>query len=194
MKYLLLILSFILCSGFTLPQNYEYRTLTNEEFRSNNRKHIAKVNRMAWYELNQKTKYYIPQDKNWSPIPFKQNFLASERFILYISLKEFACGIYDNGDLIDWSNLLAGKSTPRGMFIPLKFDKEHESGLYKTPDGRRSPMPFAIQFLGNYFIHAGDVIAPQHLSHGCVNIPSYFMEWVFYLAQDNKNNFKIIIE
>lgn len=177
-----------------MPRDVEYRKVTDLEFRNSSRKYIAKVNRVAWYDLNKSTKYYIPKNKNWSPFPTEQSFASIERYVLVIDLKEYAVGLYSDGELIDWTNMLAGKSTPKGEFLPLKFDKEHESGLYKTPDGRKSPMPFAIQFKGNYYIHGGDVIAPQHLSHGCINIPNYFAEFIFITAKDNKNNFRIIIK
>jgi hypothetical protein len=193
MNYLYLLICFLITTAFTLPPNCEYRKFTDYEFNNKNRKIVAKINRIAWYDLNKSEKYHICFDHKWSPLPLRIES-HHKRFILLIDLKEYACAVYDKSDIIDWCNILAGKSTPTGEFLPQKLDKGHESSSYLTKDGRKSPMPNAINIKGNYWIHGGDVIAAMHLSHGCINIPNYFAEWLFYLCKDNFDNFLIVIK
>jgi hypothetical protein len=193
---ILIMIVFLISSGFTIPKKEcEFRTFTVQEFNKNNRQLVSKINRCAWYDMDLKTRYYIPLnlETTWSPLSKQLKNEHGARYILICNLKEFAVGFYDSGILIDWCNMLAGNTTPNGEFRPLTFDEEHYSSKYKMPDGRDAPMPYAIRFSGAYWIHAGDVIAGENLSHGCINVPSYFMKWIFYMGKDNPNNFLIIV-
>jgi hypothetical protein len=193
-KGLFLIVVVLLISGFTIPQDVTYRKFEQHEFNNNNKKYVAKINRIAWYTMDMNTKYYILNDLSmkWSPLPNKVNFPS--KYVLLCDLKEFAVGFYIDNILVDWCNILAGSSTPHGIFKPGIYDRDHESSLYKMPDGRNAPMPNAIQFSGNFFVHGGDVIAGENLSHGCINVPNYFMEWVYYKTINCKDYFLIVVK
>lgn len=74
-----------------------------------------------------------------------------------------------------------GMSTPTGTYKagPEK-SKYRTSSLYDD-----APMPFAVQFHGNYFIHGSSSVPNYPASHGCIRMPltgqnaaKYFFEWV----------------
>lgn len=74
-----------------------------------------------------------------------------------------------------------GMSTPTGSYKagPEK-SKYRTSSLYED-----APMPFSVQFQGNYFIHGSSSVPSYPASHGCIRMPltgqnaaKYFFEWV----------------
>jgi len=74
-----------------------------------------------------------------------------------------------------------GMSTPTGSYKagPEK-SKYRTSSLYED-----APMPFSVQFQGNYFIHGSSSVPNYPASHGCIRMPltgqnaaKYFFEWV----------------
>ncbi|QYK53765.1 MAG: L,D-transpeptidase [Fimbriimonadaceae bacterium] len=74
-----------------------------------------------------------------------------------------------------------GMSTPTGSYKagPEK-SKYRTSSLYED-----APMPFSVQFQGNYFIHGSSSVPNYPASHGCIRMPltgqnaaKFFFEWV----------------
>lgn len=59
--------------------------------------------------------------------------------------------------------------TPKGDFRVLSKDADKRSGSYTNYFGQPTPMPYALQFHGPYFVHEGWL--PGYAdSHGCVRL------------------------
>lgn len=74
----------------------------------------------------------------------------------------------------------AGRRTPSGNFTALEKQRMHYSRLYDN-----APMPWSVQFRGNYFIHGYTSVPDRPASHGCIRLPlngdnpaKRFFEWV----------------
>jgi lipoprotein-anchoring transpeptidase ErfK/SrfK len=72
-----------------------------------------------------------------------------------------------------------GKRTPSGSYTAGYKQRMHRSKLYNN-----APMPFSVQFNGNYFIHGFTSVPKQPASHGCIRMPldgdnpaKRFYEW-----------------
>ena len=59
--------------------------------------------------------------------------------------------------------------TPRGAYSVLAKDLNKESGSYTNYFDMATPMPYALQFNGPYYVHEGWV-AGRPESHGCVRL------------------------
>jgi hypothetical protein len=176
----------LICCAFTTPDfDLVLRKITPDEIRFY-RQSISKINRVAWYDLSFDKEYLVPINsslyKDWSPIPKELDEFKNYPKVILVILDEFFCGIYEYGHQVNWNIMLAGKTTPKGMFKILKKDKEHMSRTYLTSDGRPTPMPNALNIQGAYWLHGGDARFPYHISHGCVNIPNNFAEIVYEWA------------
>jgi len=72
-----------------------------------------------------------------------------------------------------------GKLTPDGHFTAGVKLRMHRSLLYHN-----APMPFSVQFDGNFFIHGFSSVPDYPASHGCVRLPlqngnaERFFDWV----------------
>jgi lipoprotein-anchoring transpeptidase ErfK/SrfK len=74
----------------------------------------------------------------------------------------------------------AGYDTPNGTFKVQPYRTEmHRSSLYNN-----TPMPWAVQIVGNIFVH-GSPVAHGRSSHGCIRLPTSgknpaksFYDWV----------------
>jgi hypothetical protein len=190
-KTTLLIIVLLLISAFTTPPLDELvkRELQPNELRFY-REVVSNINRIAWYRINCEEEYLVPVNgpknyTNWSPIPKYVDELKDYNSAILIVLDEFFCGRYEYGNQIDWSNMLAGNTTPIGIFKILQKDKEHTSSSYLTSDGRKTPMPNGMRFKGAFWLHGGDAVFPAHISHGCVNIPNRYAEKVFEWSDNN---------
>ena len=74
----------------------------------------------------------------------------------------------------------AGRRTPSGNFTAGIKARMHYSRLYDN-----APMPFSVQFNGNYFIHGFTSVPNRPASHGCIRLPldggnpaKQFYDWV----------------
>ncbi len=72
-----------------------------------------------------------------------------------------------------------GRRTPSGSYTAGYKQRMHRSRLYNN-----APMPFSVQFNGNYFIHGFTSVPKQPASHGCIRMPldgdnpaKRFYEW-----------------
>ncbi len=60
--------------------------------------------------------------------------------------------------------------TPIGKFQVLSKQRDKRSGSYTNYFDQPTPMPYALQFRGPYYVHEGYL--PGHAaSHGCVRLP-----------------------
>ena len=70
-----------------------------------------------------------------------------------------------------------GRETPNGHFRAQEKSLMHYSRLYDN-----APMPFSVQFAGNYFIHGFSSVPNHPASHGCIRLPigfaRQFYDWV----------------
>src|SRR3989344_3870036 len=114
---------------------------------------------------------YFPLPKDFPKEDFpKENPNAKSRFVL-IDLQQQAFGAYENGKLAFWGPISSGRrkfETPEGNFKILQKDKKRISKSYPKPNGG-TPMPYALKFYGDYWIHAGPLPGKPD-SHGCVRL------------------------
>ena len=87
---------------------------------------------------------------------------------------------YENGHLVFKSRVSTGKEgkqTPSGNFRAESKSRMHRSRLYNN-----APMPYSVQFSGNYFIHGFSSVPNRPASHGCIRLPlneaPTFYNWV----------------
>ena len=87
---------------------------------------------------------------------------------------------YEGGALVFQSRVStgrAGRETPSGSFSAKSKSRMHYSSLYDN-----APMPYSVQFSGNYFIHGYSSVPNFPASHGCIRLPvssaSAFFNWV----------------
>ena len=73
-----------------------------------------------------------------------------------------------------------GRRTPSGDFYAGIKLRMHYSRLYDN-----APMPWSVQFNGNFFIHGFTSVPDRPASHGCVRLPltgdnpaKWFFDWV----------------
>jgi lipoprotein-anchoring transpeptidase ErfK/SrfK len=94
----------------------------------------------------------------------------TRRLDLHLGSQTFA---YYEDDQLVWSGLISSGAaehpTPRGNFRVTAKDINKRSGSYTNYFDRPTPMPYALQFSGPYWVHEGYVPnAPA--SHGCVRL------------------------
>ena len=106
----------------------------------------------------------LPPDPATLPQPDKRQLdirLASQRF-----------NYFENDQLV-WSGLISSGApehpTPRGSFKLLSKTKNKRSGSYTNFFDQPTPMPYALQFIGPYFVHEG-YLPGKPASHGCVRL------------------------
>ena len=92
---------------------------------------------------------------------------------------------YDGNQLVFKTRVstgMEGKRTPNGSFSAQMKERMHYSSLYEN-----APMPYSIQFSGNYFLHGFSSVPAHPASHGCIRIPLHagfrspakqFYQWI----------------
>ena len=87
---------------------------------------------------------------------------------------------YEDGQLVFKSRVSTGRpgrETPNGSFSAKSKKRMHYSTLYDN-----APMPYSVQFSGNYFIHGFSSVPYWPASHGCIRMPLHsapaFFNWV----------------
>ncbi|MEQ1860195.1 MAG: L,D-transpeptidase [Chthoniobacteraceae bacterium] len=92
---------------------------------------------------------------------------------------------YDGGQLVFETRVstgMEGRRTPNGSFRARMKEPMHYSSLYDN-----APMPYSVQFHGNYFLHGYSVVPDHPASHGCIRLPmnglgrnpaKLFYDWV----------------
>ncbi len=80
---------------------------------------------------------------------------------------------YSEGDeVVHTGQVTTGTSehpTPKGAYSVLSKQRDKRSGSYTNYFDMPTPMPYALQFSGPYYVHEG-WIAAQPESHGCVRL------------------------
>jgi len=87
----------------------------------------------------------------------------------------------ENGRLVRAGEVSSGSRehpTPKGSFRVLSKDENKRSGSYTNYFDQPTPMPYAIQFYGPFYVHEGWL--PGHAdSHGCVRLHYEDVKFVF---------------
>jgi len=80
---------------------------------------------------------------------------------------------YYEDERLVWSGKVsagvAEHPTPRGEFRVTAKDIDKRSGSYTNYFNWPTPMPYALQFLGPYWVHEG-YVPNENASHGCVRL------------------------
>ena len=88
---------------------------------------------------------------------------------------------YEGGRVVFASRVSTGRmghNTPNGTYHVQSKSLMHRSRLYHN-----APMPYSVQFAGNYFIHGFSSVPEHPASHGCIRMPlggeaQQFYSWV----------------
>ncbi len=87
---------------------------------------------------------------------------------------------YQGGQLVLQSRVSTGRQgreTPSGRYRAQSKSRMHYSRLYDN-----APMPYSVQFHGNYFIHGFSSVPNWPASHGCIRMPigtaAAFYNWI----------------
>jgi lipoprotein-anchoring transpeptidase ErfK/SrfK len=91
---------------------------------------------------------------------------------LTIRLKNQRFEYSEGGAVVHTGQVTTGSAehpTPEGVFSVLGKQRHKRSGSYTNYFDMPTPMPYALQFSGPYYVHEGWV-AGQAESHGCVRL------------------------
>lgn len=106
------------------------------------------------------------------PPPDPSNLPTADSRRLHIKLGDRRFEYYED-DRIVWSGKISAGApehpTPKGEFLVTAKDIDKRSGSYTNYFDWPTPMPYAIQFKGPYWIHEG-YVPNDHASHGCVRL------------------------
>jgi hypothetical protein len=100
---------------------------------------------------------------------------------LTIRLKSQRFEYIEGGELVRVGEISSGSAehpTPKGSFRVLSKEEDKRSRSYTNYFNQPTPMPYALQFYGPYFVHEGWL--PGHAdSHGCVRLHYEDAKFVF---------------
>lgn len=58
------------------------------------------------------------------------------------------------------------------------FSLKHDKIFRRSFSFNGSPMPYALQYSGPYFLHRGEGDG-SYVSHGCVRVPGLYQKWLY---------------
>lgn len=106
------------------------------------------------------------------PPPDPGSLPAAERRRIEILLGDRRFEYFEDDRLV-WSGKISAGApehpTPAGEFSVTAKDIDKRSGSYTNYFDWPTPMPYAIQFKGPYWVHEG-YVPNEHASHGCVRL------------------------
>ncbi|WP_295539556.1 L,D-transpeptidase [uncultured Thiohalocapsa sp.] len=106
------------------------------------------------------------------PPPRPASLPAADQRWLKILLGARRFEYYEDERMIWSGKISAGVEahpTPRGEFRVTAKDIDKRSGSYTNAFNRPTPMPYALQFNGPYWVHEG-YVPNVNASHGCVRL------------------------
>jgi lipoprotein-anchoring transpeptidase ErfK/SrfK len=114
-----------------------------------------------------------PVSQRVDPLPPDPASLSdAEKRQLDIRLASQRFNYFENDQLV-WSGPISSGTpehqTPKGRYQVLSKNARKRSGSYTNYFDRPTPMPYALQFRGPYFVHEGYVTGKPE-SHGCVRL------------------------
>lgn len=93
---------------------------------------------------------------------------------------------YFEDDRLVWSGPISSGTrahpTPKGRYRVQRKDIDKRSGSYTNSFNRPTPMPYALQFRGPYWVHEGYVTGEPE-SHGCVRLRHADAQFVYARIQ-----------
>lgn len=114
-----------------------------------------------------------PVSQEVNPLPPDPGTLpAAESRQLKILLSDRRFEYFEDERMVWSGKISAGADqhpTPRGDFRVTAKDIDKRSGSYTNYFEFPTPMPYALQFSGPYWIHEG-YVPNEHASHGCVRL------------------------
>mgnify|MGYP001043930328 CR=1 FL=1 len=113
----------------------------------------------------------VSQEVNPLP-PDPESLPSAEKRHLDILLGSQTFNYYEDDQLL-WSGRISSGAaehpTPRGSFSVTAKNKNKRSGSYTNYFDMATPMPYALQFSGPYWVHEG-YVPNEPASHGCVRL------------------------
>lgn len=163
-------------------------------------KTIAKINRISPERIKEGMKLNVPNDweKAEQNTPVPRELPGLERKLILVNVAAQAFGAYENGKLVLWGPISSSAKrvecgrahekkrtcvTPTGNFHVLGKDRGHISSNYPPPNGG-ALMEYAMQFHGNYWIHAG-MLPGYPDSYGCIRVLYDDARWLFRWTDKN---------
>jgi lipoprotein-anchoring transpeptidase ErfK/SrfK len=122
----------------------------------------------------------VSQEVN-PPPPAPDSLPPAERRQLKIVLGDRRFEYFEDGQLVWAGKVSAGvreHPTPRGDFTVTAKNKYKRSGSYTNYFDLPTPMPYALQFDGPYWVHEG-YVPNENASHGCVRLRHDDAEFVY---------------
>ncbi len=114
-----------------------------------------------------------PVSQKVSPLPpDPQQLPAADKRELKILLGDRRFEYFEDAQLVWSGKVSAGTAehpTPRGEFRVTAKDINKRSGSYTNYFNWPTPMPYALQFRGPYWVHEG-YVPNENASHGCVRL------------------------
>lgn len=106
------------------------------------------------------------------PPPDPESLAAAEKRQLDLLLGSQTFNYYEDDQLV-WSGKISSGAaehpTPQGNFRVQAKNKRKRSGSYTNYFDLATPMPYALQFSGPYWVHEG-YVPNEPASHGCVRL------------------------
>lgn len=113
----------------------------------------------------------VSQEVNPLP-PDPESLPSAEKRQLDILLGSQTFNYYEDDQLL-WSGRISSGAaehpTPKGRFSVTAKNKNKRSGSYTNYFDLATPMPYALQFSGPYWVHEG-YVPNEPASHGCVRL------------------------
>lgn len=156
---------------------------------------VARYNGLEPRRLKINRVILVPVDwsacQGYAPLPTPVDSLRSWDQCTVVDLSEQCLGGYERGQLVQYCRVSTGRpghETPVGSFEILGHDLDHTSNLYETSDGLPFPMPYAVRFASDKWIHEGD-LPGQPASHGCIRLRCTDAKWFYTWAQTGSSVF-----
>ena len=115
------------------------------------------------------------------PPPDPESLPAADKRRLDLLLGSQTFNYYEDDQLV-WSGRISSGAaehpTPKGSFRVQAKNKYKRSGSYTNYFDRPTPMPYALQFSGPYWVHEG-YVPNEPASHGCVRLRYQDAQFVY---------------
>lgn len=126
----------------------------------------------------------FPQDVE-PPPPDPADLPAADVRQLDLRLGPQRFHYFEDGRLV-WSGVISAGTaehpTPKGSYRVQSKQRHKRSGSYTNSFDQPTPMPYALQFTGPYYVHEGYVTGRPE-SHGCVRLRYHDARFLFARMQ-----------
>ena len=164
-----------------------------------NRLHIVELaNRVTSDKLQAGRQLVVPESfdedyRAYSPYPFHYEAAANLPKLFIIDKFTQTFGAYENGNLVRWGLISAGRTnnlTPKGKFNFTWKDEFRISSI--SPPGEPWEMPYMFNFepVAGIHVHQYSLPIATPASHGCVRVSMADAMWNFNWADGTGKNGK----